>query len=157
IDDDRVGRRFAEMADDVGGLVDAASRGATTRELLVRVRDQVGLGSAMSQLDASGGAAASHGDDLEGLLQVSDLHPDPGGFEPWLRSVLRRERDATGVTLSTVHRVKGREWDRVAVFGVTEGILPHRLATDVEEERRVLHVAVTRARHQATVLVDEAR
>ena len=34
-------------------------------------------------------AAASHLDDLEALIQVADLHPDPAGFEPWLRAVAR--------------------------------------------------------------------
>jgi DNA helicase-2/ATP-dependent DNA helicase PcrA len=61
------------------------------------------------------------------------------------------------VTLSTVHRVKGMEWDRVVVAGATDGVLPHRLAEDEEEERRVLHVAITRGRHRVTVLADASR
>ena len=50
-----------------------------------------------------------------------------------------------GVHLATVHRVKGREWPRVVVFGADAGLFPHRLADDVEEERRIFHVAITRA------------
>ena len=49
------------------------------------------------------------------------------------------------------------EWDRVVVFGVTAGLIPHRLALDVEEERRVLHVAITRARRRAVLLTDAGR
>ena len=52
--------------------------GATTRDLLTAVRDDIGLGSAMTLLDSSGGASGSHLDDLEALLQVADLHPDAG-------------------------------------------------------------------------------
>jgi len=79
-------------------------------------------------------------------------------FERWLRSVLARPSDdEAGVTLSTVHRVKGMEWDRVVVFGATAGLLPHRLAGDVEEERRVMHVAVTRGRSRVVVLADASR
>ena len=74
--------------------------------------------------------------------------PDPATFETWLRGVLACPSDPDGVVLSTIHRVKGMEWDRVAVYGVHEGIVPHRLAEDVEEERRVLHVAITRTSHQ---------
>ena len=115
------------------------------RSVLEAVRDEIGLGTAMSLLDRTGGGqGSSHLDDLEGLLGVADLHPDPTGFEPWLRTAFSRESTPGGVTLSTIHRVKGREWDRVAVFGVADGIVPHRLAEDVEEERRVLHVAITR-------------
>ena len=64
---------------------------------------------------------------------------------------------AAGVTLSTVHRVKGREWPHVVVFGADAGIFPHRLAEDVEEERRVFHVAITRGIDQVTVLADDDR
>ena len=45
----------------------------------------------------------------------------------------------------------------MVVFGVTDGLLPHRLAEDVEEERRVLHVAITRGRHRVLVLGDRSR
>jgi DNA helicase-2/ATP-dependent DNA helicase PcrA len=112
----------------------------------------------MTLLDSTGGGdGSSHLDDLEALLQVADLHPDVATFEPWLRATFHREADVSGVTLSTVHRVKGREWPRVAVFGVTDGIVPHRLAIDVEEERRVLHVAMTRAGERLAILADDAR
>ena len=112
----------------------------------------------MGLLDSSsaGEGGSSHLDDLEALEQVAGLHPDPRTFERWLRSVFHREATPGGVTLSTVHRVKGQEWDRVAVFGVTAGLIPHRLALDVEEERRVLHVAITRARRRAVLLEEQA-
>jgi DNA helicase-2/ATP-dependent DNA helicase PcrA len=90
-------------------------------------------------------------------VQVAAHHPAPATFERWLRDVLARPDDPEGVTLSTVHRVKGMEWDRVAVFGVTAGVMPHRLATDEEEERRILHVAITRGRHRVAVLADARR
>jgi DNA helicase-2/ATP-dependent DNA helicase PcrA len=61
------------------------------------------------------------------------------------------------VRLATVHRVKGREWDRVAVFGANQGLLPHRLSESYEAERRVMHVAITRARHRCAVLADAER
>ena len=158
---DRVGDKDAPkvlaLADDLRLLVDAG-RSATTRQLLEVVRDDVGLGAAMSLLDQSGsGQGSSHLDDLDGLLGVADLHPDAGTFEHWLREAFQREAAPGGVTLSTIHRVKGREWDHVAVFGVSDGIMPHRLADDVEEERRVLHVAITRGRHRVAVLADRSR
>lgn len=149
--------KVLRLADDLAS-VQAAARGGTTREVLEVVRDDVGLGSAMGLLDQTGGGqGSSHLDDLEGLLGVADLHPDPAGFEAWLRALFGREADEAGVTLSTIHRVKGREWDRVALFGVMAGVLPHRLAEDVEEERRVLHVGITRGRHRVAVLADRSR
>ena len=159
IDDERVAGKIDEMADDIGMLAGVAASGAGTRELLESVRDRIGLGGAMEMLDGSKGseATASHLDDLEGLIQVADLHDDPGGFEPWLRAALEASSGGDGVRLATVHRVKGREWDRVAVYGANQGLLPHRLSESYEAERRVMHVAITRARHRCTVLADAER
>ena len=57
---------------------------------------------------------------------------------------------ADGVTLSTLHSAKGLEWDAVALIGVQEGLLPFSLARsprEIAEERRLLYVGITRARH----------
>ncbi|HEX3539805.1 MAG TPA: ATP-dependent DNA helicase UvrD2 [Acidimicrobiales bacterium] len=139
----------------------AQAPGATTRSVLGVIKEGISLGGAMSLLDNSrGGEGSSHLDDLDALEQVAGLHPELESFETWLRDKLAandRPGDRSGVTLSTVHRVKGMEWPRVAVFGVNGGIVPHRLAADVEEERRVLHVALTRCREQVVLLADASR
>jgi len=52
------------------------------------------------------------------------------------------------VSLSTIHRSKGLEWQHVAVIGLAEGILPNFNATtaeDIAEEQRLAYVALTRA------------
>jgi DNA helicase-2/ATP-dependent DNA helicase PcrA len=160
IDDAKVADKLADLAADLASLA-ALARTGSTRAVLEHVRDTVGLARAVDLLDASGGGEGqSHRDDLEALLQVADLHTDPAGFEPWLRSALTRQSDDHGVVLSTIHRVKGREWPRVVVFGATEGLMPHRLAQGraaVEEERRVFHVGITRGIGRVTVLADASR
>ena len=92
----------------------------------------------IDRLDATGGGEGqSHRDDLDALLQVADLHPDPAGFDAVAAGRAGPARPTTaGVTLSTVHRVKGREWPRVAVFGATDGVMPHRLARARPRSRR---------------------
>ena len=81
--------------------------------------------------------------------------PRAGHVRPWLREVPgRAPRRRARVLLSTVHRIKGKEWGHVLVFGASEGMFPHRLSEDVEGERRVFHVALTRAGHQVVVLAD---
>ncbi len=60
----------------------------------------------------------------------------------------------SAVTLSTIHAAKGLEWDTVYIAGVSEGLLPLSFATDdaaIAEERRLLYVAVTRARRNLTL------
>lgn len=127
------------------------SRQKTSGALLRYLREQVGLGDAMRDLDND--AAASHLDDLVALEQTAPLHPERDGFEEWLRELLSRP-GRPGIRLSTVHRVKGMEWDCVLVYGAQQGLLPHRLAEDGEEERRIFHVAITRARRELVVLAD---
>ncbi|MGW0735032.1 ATP-dependent DNA helicase UvrD2 [Streptomyces sp. NPDC002851] len=59
-----------------------------------------------------------------------------------------------GVTLASLHAAKGLEWDAVFLVGLTEGMLPIAYAkTDeqIEEERRLLYVGVTRARQHLTL------
>ena len=70
---------------------------------------------------------------------------------------------ADGVTLATMHTAKGLEWDAVFVCGVQEGSMPivHAIAADsaeaIEEERRLLYVALTRARLHLKVSWSRAR
>lgn len=49
------------------------------------------------------------------------------------------------VTISTIHAAKGLEWPVVFVPAVYNGSLPHKRADDIDEERRLLYVAMTRA------------
>jgi DNA helicase-2/ATP-dependent DNA helicase PcrA len=183
----RDGERLIAFADDVAAL-SAVAGSSDTAAVLAFLRDEIGLGRALDLLDGSRSRAdrSSHRDDLAALEQLAALEPVPSAFEAtlrgWLEPVSRAgassgggegsgdgpEGDdaalvgATGVpgrvTLSSVHRVKGLEWDHVLVVGVDRNLLPHRLALEddpvggAEEERRVLHVAITRGRRQVVVL-----
>jgi hypothetical protein len=66
----------------------------------------------------------------------------------------QRVTSSAAVLLSTIHKIKGREWEHVVVYGASKGLLPHRLSGDEESERRVFHVALTRAIRQVVVLAD---
>jgi DNA helicase-2/ATP-dependent DNA helicase PcrA len=148
-DDERV----AELGVDLAELERVAAS-ATTAEVLTHVRDVIGLGSAMQTLDGSStDVNGSHADDLAALIQVAAIHPDPLTFEAWLRAALSRPGTRDGVRLASVHRVKGLEFDHVIALGVHR---PHDLALDVEEERRIAHVAITRARRSARVIANAA-
>lgn len=69
-----------------------------------------------------------------------------------LRARLQHEPTLEAVTVATIHTAKGLEWDRVLVAGLVEGRLPTAQALDddelVAEERRLLYVAITRARRE---------
>jgi len=65
------------------------------------------------------------------------------------RAEARHAPTVEGVTLASLHAAKGLEWDAVFLVGLTDGTLPIQHAEtpeDIEEERRLLYVGVTRAR-----------
>ncbi len=61
-------------------------------------------------------------------------------------------RDEDWLVLSTIHSAKGQEWDNVFVLNAADGSIPSDLSTEkpeqIEEERRLFYVALTRARDQ---------
>jgi len=139
--------------------LDTVVRGCTRSSLaaLKAIRLEVGLGETMDVLDSSRSEAdrSTHTDDLAALESVAALHPEVTTFEPWLREALSRTAgQGPLVLLSTIHRIKGREWDHVIIFDASRGLFPHRLGNDEEGERRVFHVALTRARTQVVALAD---
>ena len=68
-------------------------------------------------------------------------------------------RDEDYMILSTIHSAKGQEWRSVFVLNVVDGCIPSDLATgsrdEIEEERRLLYVAMTRARDELTLIVPQ--
>ena len=155
---DRDREKVEAFADDLR-TVTARARGGTAAEVLVHVRDRLGLEGAMQSLDGSRGRVdrSSHTDDLDALIQLADLHTDAATFGDWLADQLEARPATAGpvVHLSTVHRVKGLEWPHVVVHEASARLFPHRLADDVEEERRVFHVALTRGSATVTVVAPE--
>ncbi|WP_445954651.1 ATP-dependent helicase, partial [Streptomyces sp. LNU-CPARS28] len=65
------------------------------------------------------------------------------------RAAAQHAPTVEGVTLASLHAAKGLEWDAVFLVGLAEGMMPityAKTAEQVEEERRLLYVGVTRAR-----------
>ena len=151
----RDGPKVGEYADAVA-LVARRCK-VSSAEALRAIRVEVGLETTMDALDSSRKEAdrSTHLDDLVALESVAALHPEAADLETWLR----RQLDAPApvgpaVLLSTIHKIKGREWDYVILYGASSGTMPHRLSGDDEGERRIFHVGLTRAKHQVVVLAD---
>ena len=68
-------------------------------------------------------------------------------------------RDEDYLILSTIHSAKGQEWKAVFVLNAVDGCIPSDMATgvaaEIEEERRLLYVAMTRARQHLHLLVPQ--
>ena len=151
---ERDAERVVDFAADVQRLQKLVASGTSTSDLVLTLIDDIGLAGSVASLDANrrGMNRSAQGDDLTAVTHLAALHDDPGTFERWMRSQLAVKRAPGGVLLSTVHRVKGQEWPHVIVHLADAEQYPHRLADDVEEERRLFHVAVTRASRHATIV-----
>ena len=113
------------------------------------------------QLERIYDAAFSRSGDLEQLEMLATQHASRERFLTELTldppSVTsdksgRASKDEDYVILSTIHSAKGQEWDVVYVLNVSDGNFPSEFATGkpemIEEERRLLYVAMTRARNE---------
>ncbi len=73
-------------------------------------------------------------------------------YEKKLREQAERQSEKKeGITISTLHSVKGLEYDRVYILNVNEGSIPYRKAVleeQLEEERRLFYVGMTRAKKE---------
>ena len=77
-----------------------------------------------------------------------------------LEEHLQEQIPDEAVTLSTLHASKGLEFDEVFLTDINEDIIPHRksvLAADIEAERRLLYVGITRARDRLHILYARER
>jgi len=83
---------------------------------------------------------------LTDYLQSIALYSDTDAYDP----------DSGKVSLMTLHAAKGLEFDHVFILGLEEGLLPHERSLDgsikeMEEERRLFFVGITRARSELTI------
>ena len=106
--------------------------------------------------------------DIQQLARIAGTYPNQ---ERFLTELTLDPPDATSdksgvplldedyLILSTIHSSKGREWVAVSVLNVVDGCIPSDLATgsemEIEEERRLLYVAMTRAKDQLDLVIPQ--
>jgi len=126
-------------------------------ELTQLILDESGY-TAMLQADRSAEAAGR----LENLSELVRAMEDYESLEAFLEHVslvMDRDNDdqAETVTIMTIHAAKGLEFDHVFLAGWEDGVFPSQRSMDeggiasLEEERRLAYVAITRARHRASI------
>lgn len=92
----------------------------------------------------------------EAVRSAKEFLDDRTGFLNYVATLaaegVRQHRpDENAVRLMTIHKSKGLEFETVYLVGVSEGVLPHAKAGDVDEERRILYVGASRAKDRLFV------
>jgi DNA helicase-2/ATP-dependent DNA helicase PcrA len=145
-------KRAAKLEDDIHVLGRLAPYGQ-----VIYIRREIGLDDYVKEY------AGERGIPEEELLQVLDeLSESARNYPTWdawqkgieeyrekLQAQGQKGKEASGVCLSTLHAAKGMEYDSVYILDVNEGVIPYHKAVldaDLEEERRMLYVGMTRAR-----------
>ncbi len=102
-------------------------------------------------------AIVSEMDEAKGiLLKASDAET----FFSTLKKTLQEPKDGNGIFLGTIHSAKGLEWKNVLLMGFEEKLLPHYKSftpKQIEEERRLTYVAITRTKDQLVLSASKKR
>ncbi len=132
-------------------------------ELAELILDESGY-TTMLQNDKSP-KAASRLDNLKELIRVMEEYDSLAGFLEHVSLVMDRDGDngEDMINLMTLHSAKGLEFDTVFLPGWEDGLLPHQRSLDeagsagLEEERRLAHVGLTRAKARAKITFAQNR
>ena len=144
-----------EVREAVTRLRGAARSGVPQGALGEEVRAALGAAGWAAQAPRTSGAVRERWESLSALVTLADelaagLEESLPAFVAELdgRAEVQHAPVADGVTLASMHAAKGLEWRVVFVVGCSEGLLPLQHAetpAQVEEERRLAYVAITRA------------
>lgn len=137
------------------GLVDATelgiSKGVSPAKLLEAVISETGYLKYLTKVEGAETTENNRVSNVRELIRAAERFETVVDLLDYIDLTLKESKESQSskgdrVTLCSLHRSKGLEWETVAVIGCNEKILPHGRSTNIDEERRLFYVGVTRAR-----------
>lgn len=153
-------KSLAHFSEIMASLQATAASKKHVGDILEAVINQSGYADALKAEGFEGEGRLENLAELVGLAREYDLNAvgdDDAGLEPFLQQVaLFSDQDdlkeeSGQITLMTLHNAKGLEFPVVFMIGLEEGVFPHSRAVDagdIEEERRLCYVGITRSREK---------
>jgi len=135
-----------------------ADDGVAGPDVITRIRDVLSSLGYTTVAPQQSGAVRERWESLNAIVNLAEDLVEARGDQVTLDVVVAEldERAShqhapvmDGVTLASLHSAKGLEWDTVFLVGLTEGLMPISFATEdknVDEERRLFYVGITRAK-----------
>jgi DNA helicase-2/ATP-dependent DNA helicase PcrA len=104
--------------------------------------------SAQPPNNSSNERVAAWSDAVEAISAMAAEHPSAAAFRQHVDTMSAHAsvQSSDGVSLRTVHSSKGLEYRHVFIAGVEAAMMPHKKSVDIEEERRLFYVALTRSK-----------
>ncbi len=143
------------------------SKDATLTELVDLILDKTGIRKELeTEKTVDAEIRLSNLEEFKSITRTYEENSDSPTLEEFLEEIslvadMNEHKNETNVvTLMTVHAAKGLEFDYVFVIGMEEGLFPHLNSMeteDLEEERRLCYVAITRAKKKLWLINAKSR
>jgi len=143
---------------------------ATIEDLVLYLIEETGYREYLNQTgddDQDNDRSANVDEFINAAVEYDRQHPEDGSLEEFLEQIAlvsstdQWEDNNDRVTVMTLHAAKGLEFPRVYIIGVEDDLLPHARSKEseeqIEEERRLLFVGITRARERLQLSYCQSR
>lgn len=161
---EKIGKRKAAIFDD--WLFRQDKKKLTTSQPGELLEEVVNVTNFLDRFDERDEEDVARLENINELLAVASEYETVGQFlesAALSESDIKQHRSNAKINLMTIHAAKGLEFPEVFVVGLEEGIFPHSRSVfeggkeEIEEERRLMYVAMTRAKENLTISFARSR
>lgn len=147
---DRRNWRFKNGINEIDNIISYLQRKSfdTVGEMIKYLRSTLPIDNFVSKgKQSDDGGSTEQIENMDALENIADKYVDLQDFIDHIDKIdeLATENSDKKIQLSTIHKAKGLEFPVVFIIGCNDGLLPHKKSTDINDEKRLFYVGITRA------------